>query len=76
MVMTTVPSDTPVIVAQGVNSDEHYEWKIEVPIITTYAANNNVIKPERGTIRMTIVRVSHDQSPAGIAIDIWRQIKH
>ena len=76
MVMTTVPSDTPVIVSQGVNDSDVYEWKVEVPIITTYAANNNVIKPERGTIRMTIIRVDPEQSPAGLAIDIMRQIKH
>jgi hypothetical protein len=76
MVMTTVPTDTPVILAQGVNNENRYEWKIEVPIITTFAANNNVFKPERGTIMMTIVRVPYDQNVAGIAIDVWRQIKH
>lgn len=76
MVMTTVPTDTPVILAQGVNEEGVYQWKVEVPIITTYAANNNVIKPERATIEMTIIRVPHDQSPVGIAIDIWRHIKH
>lgn len=76
MVMTTVPSDTPVILSQGVNDDNVFQWKVEVPIITTYAANNNVIKPELGTIQMTIVRVSYDQSPSGVAIDLWRQIKH
>jgi intracellular multiplication protein IcmL len=76
MVMTTVPVDTPIILSQGVNSEDTYEWKVEVPIITTYAANNNVIKPERGLIQMTIIRVPHDQSAAGIAIDIWKQIKH
>lgn len=76
MVMTTVPSDTPVILSKGINEDDVYQWKVEVPIITTYAANNNVMKPERGTIQITIVRVSHDQSPSGIAIDILRQIKH
>jgi len=76
MVMTTVPTDTPVILSQGVNYEDRYEWKLEVPIITTFAANNNVIKPERGTIMMTIVRVPYDQSVAGIAIDVWRQIKH
>jgi hypothetical protein len=76
MVMTTVPSDTPVILSQGVNDDDVFQWKVDVPIITTYAANNDVIKPELGTIQMTIVRVPYDQSPSGIAIDIWRQIKH
>ena len=76
MVMTTVPRDTPIILSQGVNDDDVFQWKVEVPIITTYAANNNVIKPELGTIEMTVVRVPYDQSPSGIAIDVWRQIKH
>lgn len=76
MVMTTVPSDTPVIISQGINEDDVYEWKVEVPIITTYAANNNVIKPERATMQLTIVRVPNGESPAGIAIDIMRQVKH
>lgn len=76
MVITTVPSDTPVILSQGVNDDDVFQWKVEVPIISTYAANNNVIKPERGTIQMTIVRVPYDESTSGIAIDTWRQIKH
>ena len=76
MVMTTVPSDTPVILSQGINDDDVFQWKVEVPIITTYAANNNVIKPERGTIQMTIVRVPYEINTSGIAIDTWRQIKH
>lgn len=76
MVMTTVPSDVPVILSQGVNDDDVFQWKLEVPIITTYAANNNVIKPELGTIQMSIVRVPYDINPTGIAIDVWRQIKH
>ena len=76
MVMTTVPTDTAVIVSQGINEDDVYQWKVDVPIITTYAANNNVIKPERGTIQMTIIRVPYEQSTSGIAIDIWRQVKH
>jgi len=74
-VMTTVPSDTPVIISQGVNEQHIYQWKLEVPIITTYAANNNVIRPEAALVEMTIVRVSHDISPAGIAIDTLKQRK-
>jgi hypothetical protein len=76
MVMTTVPTDTPVIISQGVNEEGVYHWKLQVPIITTFAANNNVIKPEPGVIEMTIVRVSSDENPAGLAIDIWKQIRH
>jgi hypothetical protein len=74
--MTTVPSDTPVVLSQGVNDDGVFQWKVEVPIISTYAANNDVYKPELGTIQMVIVRVPYDQSPSGIAIDIWRTVKH
>jgi hypothetical protein len=72
---TTVPTDVAVIKAQGVNKEHVYEWKVDVPIITTYIANNNVIKPVHGTIEMTIVRVSPNDNPAGIAIDIWRQVR-
>lgn len=76
MVMTTVPSDTPVILSQGVNDDDVFQWKLEVPIITTYAANNNKTRPELGTIYMTIIRVPYDINNFGIAIDVWRQGKH
>ncbi|MGE3624026.1 MAG: DotI/IcmL/TraM family protein [Bdellovibrionales bacterium] len=71
IVLTTVPSNTPVIISQGLNKDGQYQWVLQIPVIMTYATNNNVTKPERAVISLTIVRVSTEQSPSGIAIKKW-----
>src|ERR1700722_5151317 len=47
LVLTTVPYDTPVIVSQGENEKHVYEWHIQIPVIMTYATNNNITRPER-----------------------------
>ncbi len=74
-VLTTVPSDTPVIVSQGENENHVYEWHIQIPVIMTYATNNNVSRPEKSLIDLTVVRVPYEQSTSGIAIDTWKQKK-
>ena len=71
LVLTTVPSDTAIIVAQGVNEWGVYQWMVQVPVIMTYATNNNVTQAHRGVISITITRVSPQQNPAGIAIRKW-----
>jgi hypothetical protein len=75
LVLTTVPSDTPVIASQGENKSHVYEWHVQVPVIMTYATNNNVTRPERALIDLTIMRVPFDQNDSGIAIDTWKQKK-
>lgn len=71
LVLTTVPSNTPVIVAQGVNENHIYQWRVQMPVIMTYATNNNITKHEKSVIDLTIVRVRAEQSPSGIGIDSW-----
>jgi len=71
LVLTTVPSNTPVVVAQGVNAEDTYEWVVQMPIVMTYATNNNVTKQQRGLVTLTIVRVPVEQSPSGVAIANW-----
>ncbi|MDE2029422.1 MAG: DotI/IcmL/TraM family protein, partial [Alphaproteobacteria bacterium] len=71
LVLTTVPSDTPVIVAQGVNADNVYQWNVQMPVIMTYATNNNVTSQQRAIVFLSIVRVPAEQSPSGIAIRNW-----
>jgi Type-IV b secretion system, inner-membrane complex component len=68
IVMTTVPSDTAVILAQGPNKKGIYEWAVQVPVIMTYETNNNRTDHRNAIVTLTIVRVSPDQSPSGIAI--------
>lgn len=75
LVLTAVPSDTPVVLSQGVNLDRVYEWKVQMPVIMNYTTNNNVSKPEKGTVELTIVRVPYQQSPSGLAIDVWHQTR-
>jgi intracellular multiplication protein IcmL len=71
LVLTTVPSNTPVILAQGVNDDHIYQWVVQMPVIMTYATNNNVQSQNRKIITLTIVRVPANVSPDGIAIQRW-----
>jgi hypothetical protein len=63
-----VPSDTAVILAQGLNKEGIYQWRVQVPVIMTYATNNNVSQGHHAIVTLTIVRVSPQKSPFGIAI--------
>jgi intracellular multiplication protein IcmL len=72
LVLTTVPSTTPVIVQQGPNERHVYQWRVQMPVIMTYATNNNLTSHERAVVDLTIIRVNPNQNPAGIGIDSWR----
>jgi intracellular multiplication protein IcmL len=72
LVLTTVPSNTPVIVWQGINEDDVYQWVVEMPVIMTYATNNNVMRREKALAVLLIVRVPTEDSSAGIAIENWQ----
>lgn len=71
LIMTTVPSNMPVIIKQGLNRDRVYQWDIEMPIIMTYATNNNVTTGQRGMAHLSIIRVPTVDNFAGIAINKW-----
>jgi len=71
LVLTTVPSNTPVIVYQGLNANDVYEWVVQMPVVMTYATNNEVTSERRSLIFLTIVRVPVEENPFGIAIDNW-----
>lgn len=67
-VVTSVSSDEPVIVSEGVVAGR-YSWTVEVPLTIYYRTNVDVL-PENRILALTIVRV--DPSPAnlnGIAVD-------
>lgn len=72
LVLTTVPSNAPVVVAQGPDPEGVYQWIVEMPIILTFATNNNVSTKQKNIVRLTIVRVPAEQSLNGIAIKIWK----
>lgn len=71
LVLTTVPSDTPVIIFQGNNEDNEYQWILEMPVIMTYSTNMNVNQKESHVARLTLVRVPTSQNDYGIAIKQW-----
>lgn len=71
LVLTTVPSNTAVILSQGQNKEGIYEWKVQVPVVMTYATNDNVTRHERTVITLTIVRVPTQESSSGVAIKTW-----
>lgn len=73
LVVTTAPADTPVIVSQGENKEHIYEWRVQAPVIVTFATNNNITSSTRAIVDLTIVRVPHEHNASGIAINIWRQ---
>lgn len=75
LVLTTVPSNTPVVVQQGPNEQHVYQWRVQMPVIMTYATNNNLTSRERAIVDLTIIRVNPQQNPAGIGIDSWRMTK-
>jgi intracellular multiplication protein IcmL len=71
LVLTTAPADTPVIVAQGLNMDNVYQWIVQMPVILTYATNNNVTTKNRNIVTLTLIRVPSEDSVDGIGIDNW-----
>ena len=71
LVLTTVPSNTPVIVDQGINPDQVYQWTVQMPIIMTYATNNDVTVEKKAIVTMTLIRVAAEDSPYGVAIQQW-----
>lgn len=74
LVLTTVPSDQPVITKQGDKNPEHnYEWEVQMPIIMTYATNNNVTRKDAAMVTLTIARVPTSYTAGGVAIKRWMQ---
>lgn len=71
LILTSVPANIPVIVSQGEDPDYGYKWVVELPLIMTYATNNNVTKKSRTIVRLTLVRVPPRESVRGIAINVW-----
>ena len=71
LVLTTVPRDTPVIVEQGENDDHIYEWTVQMPIIMTYATNNNLTRQEKSIITLTIVRLQKVQRALQLKNGRW-----
>ncbi|NBO20333.1 MAG: hypothetical protein EBV03_14150, partial [Proteobacteria bacterium] len=71
LVLTTVPIDTAVITAQGVNEAKEQFWTVQLPVVMTYVTNNNVSRREKPIIELTIIRVPTWRNPQGIAIKTW-----
>ncbi len=74
LVLTTVPANTAVITAQGENPKGQYQWTIELPVIMTYATNNDVSQRAYVLVRLTIVRVPPEENSSGIAIQSWMSL--
>jgi hypothetical protein len=75
LVLTTVPTDSPVILARGADPlrGDDYRWIVEMPVIMTYITNNNVLRRSHAIIRLTITRspISMDNI-RGVAIKTWQ----
>lgn len=74
LVLTTVPSNTPVIVAKGIDEDEDEIWTVEMPIVMTYMTNNDVKQVKKNIVRLTLARVPAKENRAGIGIKEWKMM--
>jgi intracellular multiplication protein IcmL len=73
LVLTTAPSADPTIVSEGPNPQHVYQWVVKVPVIMTYATNNNRTEHQEASITLVLVRVPYEVASRGVAIDSWRQ---
>jgi len=74
LVLTTVPANSPVIVGKGVDEDGDYTWIVEMPIIMTYATNNNKQSIKKSIVRVTIARMPSLENKAGMGIKMWKML--
>lgn len=74
LVLTTAPAEAPVIVAKGRDMDRKETWTIEMPVIMTYATNNNVRQTDRKIVRLVIARVPSTKSKYGVGIKSWHSM--
>lgn len=74
LVLTTAPSNAPVIVSKGLDADNNYIWVIQLPVIMTYTTNNNVRTGQRSIVTVTVARVPTSDNVRGIGIKMWRMI--
>ncbi len=72
LVLTTVPSNMPVIVNKGEDIDGLYKWLVEMPVVMTYTTNNNVATIQKSIVKLTIVRVPPSENIMGIGIKGWQ----
>lgn len=52
---------------------QDYEWIVKVPMIRKFVTNNDRSTIVNLTVMLTIIRVPMRDSPAGIAIKVWRE---
>ena len=72
LVLATVPSNSPVIVAKGLDEDNDYVWTVELPIVMTYSTNNNRQSGRNSIVRVTVARMPSLENRAGIGIKMWK----
>ncbi|MDX9689977.1 MAG: hypothetical protein EOM37_08150 [Proteobacteria bacterium] len=73
LVLTTVPTDVPVITKKGLDKDGDYQWVVEMPVIMTHTTNDRVSSVRKSIIRLTIVKVPPRHNVRGIGIKLWYQ---
>lgn len=71
LVLTTAPSEAPVIASKGKDKDEDYVWEVQMPIVMTYTTNNNVRRGDNKLVILTIARVPSSQNVRGLGIKRW-----
>ncbi|MCL2468749.1 MAG: DotI/IcmL family type IV secretion protein [Alphaproteobacteria bacterium] len=74
LVLTTVPADSPVITGRGADPDGDYVWNVQMPVVMTYATNNNVQSRVRKVVQLTIARVPAKKNIGGLGIKAWKML--
>lgn len=74
LVLTTVPSNAPVIVSKGVDLDEDEIWVVEMPVVMTYMTNNDVRQGKRYIVRLIVARVPAKENIRGLGIKSWMML--
>lgn len=67
LVVFAVPTDTPVIIKEGVTSNNVYAWQVQLPLLVTYQSASDTSK-QNLVLTMLIAEMPTTESPKGLGI--------
>lgn len=71
LILTTVPKDMPLVSARGDDKDGDFIWVIEMPVVMTFATNNEVTSRSSAIIQLHVTRVPSSDNSVGMGIKWW-----
>lgn len=68
-VVSAVPTDPPLVVAEGVTaSDRRYFWRIRMPVTVSYSSKTHSMPSQKLVLTIVVVRVDTRENPYGVGI--------